>query len=62
MIDSIDKSKNVEETIKDIFKIATTEDAGVFSTNQTARSSARFLFNNISGIRVASKDRCSAYG
>ena len=31
------------------------QDVGVFSTNQTARSLARFLFNNISGIRVASK-------
>jgi len=104
MIDAIDKSENVEETIKNIFKMATTEaiedklskgcfmvnsmielaphdkevaeivvqnmqdvedalyravkkgqDVGVFSTNQTARSLARFLFNNISGIRVASK-------
>ena len=31
------------------------QDAGVFSRSQTARALARFLFNNISGIRVASK-------
>lgn len=104
MIAFIDNSENVEKSIKDIFKMATTEaiedklfkgcfmvnttielaphdkeiaeivnqnmqdiedalcraikkgqDEGVFSTRQTARSLARFLFNNITGIRVAAK-------
>ena len=31
------------------------QDQGVFSKRQTARSLASFLFNNLSGIRVASK-------
>ena len=104
MIELIDKSENIEKTVSDIFKAATTEaiedklskgcfivnstielashdkevasiinqniqdiedalckaikkgqDEGIFSTAQTARAYARFLFNNISGIRVASR-------
>lgn len=36
------------------------QDQGVFSKRQTAQSLARFLFNNLSGIRVASKSGTDA--
>lgn len=48
-----DNMQDIENALFRLIKKG--QDAGLFSKNNTARSLARFLFNTISGIRVASK-------
>ncbi len=48
-----DNMKDIEEALFRLIKKG--QDIGQFSTSHSARSLARFIFNTISGLRVASK-------
>jgi TetR/AcrR family transcriptional repressor of nem operon len=48
-----DNMKDIEEALFRLIKKG--QDIGQFSTSHSARSLARFVFNTISGLRVASK-------